>query len=222
MKESLNFTLYEIFGYLMPGLVAFAGIIVLFWVVFHGESVLPLSLWRISSSGILAILFIAYLLGHAVQALANVIFTGADREVISDVKNPIIAVARTRAQAMFPEIEKELDDHMWLVRVMDECCIQGGHEGDREIFTYREGFYRGAMLAALVFGTGILMSAVIGNLKFRIGEAVLIPSRWELGLALLITLLLALGFYKRFQRFSQFRVSRVIAAFLVLSRKPQA
>jgi hypothetical protein len=35
----------------------------------------------------------------------------------------------------------------WAVRVLDEYSVQNGKPGDRDVFVYREGFYRGCAIA---------------------------------------------------------------------------
>jgi hypothetical protein len=220
MKESLSFTLYEILGYLMPGLIAAAALSISFWAIFHGDSVLPLSFWRLSPTGVFVLLFVAYVLGHLVQALANPVLKEADKSIMS-ADDPAILVAKQRALELFQgttiDTNKISDD--WLERVMDERCIQVGHQEDREIFTYREGFYRGTTVAMVFFSAGVAVCILAGNLRLLIANTVFGPSRWELGVLLLISTLGAWGLYRRFQRFSKYRVNRVIAAFIALPER---
>ncbi|HKM85526.1 MAG TPA: hypothetical protein VJW96_04915 [Terriglobales bacterium] len=217
MKESLRFTLYEILGYLMPGLIAAAALTISLWTIFRGDSVLPLSLWRLSPTGVLAVLFVAYVIGHLVQALANPVLKGADKRIMSD-NDPAILVAKQRAAKLFQGTTVNISEicDTWLERVMDERCIRVGQQGDREIFTYREGFYRGSTVASVLFCAGLVVCIFTGKLRLLVGDTVFAPSRCELSVVLLISALGAWGLYKRFQRFSEYRVNRVIAAFIAL------
>ena len=221
MKESLSFTLYEILGYLMPGLIATAALSISLWAIFHGDSVLPLTFWRLSPTGVFASLFVAYMLGHLVQALANPVLKGADKSVMSG-DDPAILVAKQRALELFQgttiDSNKISDD--WLERAMDERCIQVGQQGDREIFTYREGFYRGTTVAMVFLCVGLAVCILAGNLRLLIANTVFAPSRCELGVMLVISALGAWGLYRRFERFSKYRVNRVIAAFIALPERP--
>jgi hypothetical protein len=218
MKESVSFTLYEILGYLMPGLIAVASFSISFWTIFHGDCVLPLSFWRLSPTGVLALLFLTYLLGHLVQALANPLLKGADKAIMS-AADPAVLVAKQRALKLFEgtpaDVSKISDD--WLERVMDERCIQVGQLGDREIFTYREGFYRGSTVATVLFCVGLVICIFAGNLRLLVGDTIFALSRLELTVILAISVLGAWGLYKRFRRFSEYRVNRVVAAFIALS-----
>ncbi len=217
MKEQLNFTLYEIFGYLMPGTIAAAALAIFLWATFHGDSVLPLSFWRLSPSGLLTLLFLAYVIGHLVQALANPLLKGADERLMSD-QNPAAVIAKHRLTQLIQGVAPiaVTIDYIWQQRVMDERCIQAGQQGDREIFTYREGFYRGSTVATVLFCAGLAACIFAGNLRLLIGDTIFAPSRWELGVVLAISALGAWGLYRRFQRFSEYRVARVIAAFIAL------
>jgi hypothetical protein len=217
MKEGLTFTLYEILGYLMPGLIAAAALSISMWAIFHGDSVLPLSFWRLSPTGVLALLFVTYVLGHVVQALANPILKGVDARIMSD-NDPAILVAKQRASNLFQGTTVDISEisDIWLERVMDERCIQAGQQGDREVFTYREGFYRGNTIATVLFCAGLALCILTGSLRLRIADTVFAPSRCELGVMLMISGLAAWGMYRRFQRFSEYRVNRVIAAFIAL------
>jgi hypothetical protein len=217
MKEQLNFTLYEIFGYLMPGAIATAALAIFLWAIFHGDSILPLSFWRLSPTGLLALLFVAYVLGHLVQALGNPLLKGAEKRLMSD-ENPAAVIAKHRLTQLIQGVAPTAVtiDYIWQQRVMDERCIQVGQQGDREIFTYREGFYRGSTVATALFCAGIAARMITGNLRLLIGDTVFSLSRYELGVLLAISALGVWGLYRRFQRFSEYRVARVIAAFIAL------
>lgn len=215
MKESFTFTLYEIFGYLMPGSIAAAALSIFLWTIFHGDCVLPLSFWRVSPAGLLAMLFLAYLLGHVVQALGNRVLEGADEQIMSD---PAALVAKQRVAHLFQGATGKISD-VRLQRVMDESCIQAGQQGDREIFTYREGFYRGSTVATVLFCAGLVVCIFTGNLRLLVGDTVFTPSRCELGVMLVISALGAWGLYRRFKSFSEYRVARVIAAFIALPER---
>jgi hypothetical protein len=217
MKESVNFTLYEVFGYVIPGTIATAALAISLFVIFHGDSILPLSFWRLSPTGVLALLFLAYVVGHLVQALSNSVLKGADKRIMSG-KDPAILVAKQRAAKLFQGTTGDISEicDTWLERVMDERCIQAGQQGDREIFTYREGFYRGSTVATVLFCAGLVVCIFTGNLRLLVGNTVFAPSRYELGVMLAISVLGAWGLYRRFLRFSEYRVNRVIAAFIAL------
>lgn len=216
MKDTFAFTLYELFGYLMPGLITGSALCLFFWSGFERDSVLPLTLWKISPAGWALGVFLSYLFGHATQSLANRLLRGADASIMRQNHNPVVKHAKERAAALC-NADHAMVENVWLQRVMDEFCIQYGHPGDRDIFTYREGFYRGTTVSTGIFGLAILSTIVAGNAQVRIANSIFLVSRWELLALLLISASIAWASYLRFQRFSEYRVARVIAAFIALS-----
>lgn len=71
MLEKLSFTLYEIFGYLVPGTLVLLGLMILYWALFVPG--MPLSVGSFDPNLVLwlAMGTTSYLLGHAVQAASN-------------------------------------------------------------------------------------------------------------------------------------------------------
>jgi hypothetical protein len=216
LKDTFAFTLYEVFGYLMPGSITGAALSLIFWSTFEHDSVLPLMLWRISPAGWALGIFLSYLFGHSIQALANRALKSGDDSVMSDMSNPVVKRARERAATLY-EADCEKIESAWLQRLMDEFCIQYGHPGDRDMFTYREGFYKGTAASTALFGLALLARIVVGSAQVRIADSVLLVSRWELMAFLLVSAAVAWASYLRFRRFTVYRVARVIAAFVVLS-----
>src|SRR6266581_2969442 len=73
MLNSINLTLYEVFGYLLPGLVALLGFAVLIWTLFYAHLVLNLS--SSPSQGFYILLLLAaYFCGHMMQSIGNSVF----------------------------------------------------------------------------------------------------------------------------------------------------
>jgi hypothetical protein len=203
----------------MPGLIAGWALVLFFWSIFEQDSVLPLAFWRVSPAGWAFGIFLSYLLGHVIQALGNLTLKAADDRTMSDKANPIIAHAKELAAAVCKtDLENVKDeDYIWLWRVMDEFCIQHGRVGDREIFTYREGFYRGTTISAALLGAALLLRMSVGAANVRIADTNFYVSRCELIAVFALASLLAWASYRRFRHFSKYRVARAIAAFIALS-----
>jgi hypothetical protein len=81
MLEGLKVTLYDIFGYFLPGSIAL-GAVYLYWSMSHGENALSLFPQRTATWLLLG--FIAYYLGHMLQGLGNVLewLIGKPRDAI--------------------------------------------------------------------------------------------------------------------------------------------
>jgi hypothetical protein len=215
VKDAFNFTLYEFFGYLIPGWVAGAALGILLWAIFSPDFLLPLTFWRISPAAWLAITFLGYMLGHPVQALGNKILEGADHKILSNDRNPVVKYAKCRAASLSGAVVEDADE-TWLYRVMDEFCMQFGHPGDREIFTYREGFYRGACLSLTLLTTAILLRMVRGAPTVQIGDSDFLICQGELAFAAVVAATSVWACRFRFQRFSEYRVGHVVSAFVAL------
>jgi len=71
MVRDIKVTLYDIFGYLLPGAVFFAGITILFWAIYIPRT--SLVLFRLTIEIWVLVLLLAYFSGHIVQALGNLL-----------------------------------------------------------------------------------------------------------------------------------------------------
>src|SRR5690349_19063426 len=68
MKE-IQLTLYELFGYLLPGAVLTAGLAVLFWALFFPQDAVEFDIKTVEVWA--TFLVMAYLVGHAGQSVGN-------------------------------------------------------------------------------------------------------------------------------------------------------
>ena len=98
----------------------------------------------------LLILLASYFSGHIVQALANLLMKllkSPENIMLSktseqSLPEPLINKAKSKVKKIIDDDTKEINSD-WLFRICDEYVVQNGSLGDREIFVYREGFYRG-------------------------------------------------------------------------------
>jgi hypothetical protein len=107
----------------------------------------------------------------------------------------------------------------WLFRVCDEAVVRSGKLGDRDLFVYREGFYRGTSMGMLWLSIGIL--ALAARLEYvskvdsiKVGSMEFTPSRL-LFLAVIVAIS-AFLLWKRFWRFAHYRVTQALIASLLL------
>lgn len=94
--------------------------------------------------------------------------------------------------------------------------VPGTTAADRELYQYREGFYRGIWVALVLFAVSLLAKLATGPQAVRIGGY-----QWTGGtiewLALCAFLLLVAGlFIRRHVRFLDYRLAAAIVGFLVL------
>lgn len=160
MKD-LQFTLYEIFGYLLPGAVLGGGLTVLFWAGFFPQPTVDID---IKSTEVWAIfLVIAYVAGHVAQGVGNAVARrcGAPEDHIFQAVLPasLIETCKKKIRELTGADADALPPR-WLYRVCDDSVLRSGKLGEREVYVYREGFYRGASVGMAVVAVGLLAMAI--------------------------------------------------------------
>jgi len=246
MFKETKVTLYDVFGYLLPGAVFVAALAIVVWAVHFPDE--PLSFSLPGAEAWVIILAIAYIAGHMVQGLSNQILTflawpgkrlrawkrtnswhwlqrhrwfssnehihlaeGAHERLPAEFLN----VARAKAVALSGVPAQAINDE-WLFRICDEALVQRGSLGDREIFVYREGFYRGLCFALVAFAVAIAVRMAHGETAISLASGAR-KVGWDFLAFFLATCLVFIYLsYQRFRRFGRYRVSQAILAFLVM------
>jgi hypothetical protein len=219
MKDSFKFTLYEVFGYFLPGLVLAVALVLLFWSLFHAGYPLELLVWKPKEVHWFLIVIACYTLGHLSQAIGNLLFPRRDDEPFragGDSRSALISAAQVKASEQLGCQPGDLSP-TWLYRYMDEYVIQHGEQGDREVFTYREGFYRGTAISLLMLAFSVIIRLCRPHPAIQLPTYVYAVSFWQLAYVLTVVLAGAYLMYRRFQRFSEHRINRVLLSFLALN-----
>jgi hypothetical protein len=220
MLDNFVFTLYEIFGYLFPGGLALLGISLLFWAVFVPRLPLGIATCQPGLVTWTAVVFISYLLGHAVQAIGNLILKGAEHDALG-VNGTLPEEIRQRAaelSAKLLTVNGEKLNPVWIFRTLDEQSIQTGKAGDRDIFVYREGFYRGGAIALFFLTVALLVRSWLPGSSIQFTKGVFYISQWQFLTTALITAVVGRLFVSRYRRFAEYRISRAVLAALVLQK----
>lgn len=174
--EKLSFTLYEVFGYLLPGGMVFLAFVLLYWALFVPSFPLGIASFQVGLVTWVSVVMSSYILGHAAQAIANEYFRVVEKKVLDSqpawMRERAVQAARELLKVTTSEI-----DARWIAIAMDEYRVQTGKAGDREIFTYREGFYRGMALALffLSFAVAVRMFFSGASIRFTKGLFLLFP-----------------------------------------------
>jgi hypothetical protein len=244
MLREVKFTLYEVLGYLLPGAVLLAALVLLTGAIYFPDE--PLS-WSASGAATwVGVLTLAYLAGHLAQGLSNGFlrllewpwnrlrswageqswlgrqrwFSSNEQVYLAEGSSgrlpaQFLSAARTKA-AKLSGVEEQALTEEWLFRICDEALVQRGNLGDREVFVYREGFYRGLCFALVGFAAGLLARMVSGGTAIATASGV-----WKLGsdvLAFWLVFCLVFVYcsYQGFRHFGRYRISHVILAVLVM------
>lgn len=216
-------TLYEIFGFLLPGVVLFTGLVIVFWTVFYPH--VPLTPGWFAHDAWLPAASVSYFLGHLAQALANysigphpreedLILPRSRTERLPDALVEL-AVSKTAETVGVPRSDMSLE---LALRICDEVVARNGNSEDREIYQYREGFYRGLTIASAVLGLSLFARAAIrGALLSLSGAAVPIGGAELCGLGLLSLVGSRLSFL-RYRRFARYGATQALIGFLLSPR----
>jgi len=229
MIKNIQFTLYEIFGYLLPGIILFVAISIFFW-IFSSRLTLPtlgqhkLELW--------ILLLLSYFLGHIAQALGNkcegILRLKANffisRSKRDKIPNFIIQKVTSKINQLFgidleKEIKDEKDRNEWLYRICDEKVVQFGKTENRELYVYRKGFYRGSIISFFIlfialFFLFLRMLVLRESINFC-GSSPSISYTVIFFLAL-ISLVGSFFFLHRCKRFFKHHVTHALLGFLLL------
>ncbi len=215
----LRVTLHDLFGYLLPGLVALASLALALSA--FGSGVPELRMGSLGAPHLVTLILVcSYLLGHAVHSLGNALplFSGApEQHLLGDGGLPSELILKARTN-----LEKSLGISTTglplseLFALVDEARILRERSGDRAIYIYREGFYRGMAIATACLALGVMCLIVRGPVTVALAEdLILMARRAELVVVLLVSVGCVVGFYYRMQRFGRYRVQRALYQYIL-------
>lgn len=223
MIDKIQLTLYEIFGYLLPGAICTVAVVIFYWGTCLPHAMFPVYKVHPDPLGWAVLTGVSYLFGHLAQGIGTKYLKGAEKVALENgdlVPPPIVLSAKERA-ATIVGVEPEDMDAVSLFRLADEYTLQKGVVGDREIFVYREGFYKGCTVALALLCIALLIRRFGGSTAIGFPSYVYYMSGIQvLAIALVVAVASQLC-RQRFRRFGIYRVSRAIFAFLTLSQKGQ-
>jgi len=221
MLRDIKVTLYDIFGYLLPGAVFLAAIAVLFWVIYIPQT--PLVFVQLTIETWVLILLLAYFSGHIVQALGNLLIEpffstkslAFSKSRADSLPDALVQSAKSKASAMLGVDLKDISPE-WLYRICDETVVQCGAIGDREVYQYREGFYRGLTVSFLMLFLSLVVRTAVPGTSLKLSDTLQAINGLVLLFFILISLAGSLLAFLRYRRFARYRVIQAIIGFLAL------
>lgn len=224
MLRDIKVTLYDIFGYLLPGIILLVAIAIIFWVFICSPTIevpnkLTLEQW-------LLVLLLSYIFGHMSQAIANLLFkflpSNESLVLSKDQKNnlpeSLILATKSKVSAILGIDLEKITDEM-LYTFCDETTLQGGNITDREVLQYRKGFYRGLSVSFLILFIAFVLRVAVPGASISISYCIQ-SLNWRVFLfSISISLACCLLFFFRYLRFARHRVVRAIMGFTVLRNK---
>jgi hypothetical protein len=124
MLNNFVFTLYEIFGYLIPGSVAFSGLATVFWALFNRQGPLRPESFNPQLGTWVILLGTCYVLGHAVQALGNKFFRKTEECALEMESSPEVRIPARKAAASILKQDEAGLKAKWVYRALDEYAVQ--------------------------------------------------------------------------------------------------
>jgi len=126
-----------------------------------------------------------------------------------------IRAAKHHAASFLQAAPEDITDED-LYMISDTAVAQFGNTGDREVYQYREGFYRGSAVSFGLLSVALLVRLVVPGAAFRIGSGVVSLGWKPLMFSAVVSALFSVVLFLRYQRFAVYRVTAVIAAFILL------
>ena len=217
---NFTFTLYEVFGYLLPGGVTLIGFVVLYWASFMPGMPLGIASFQAGPVTWVSVSLASYLLGHAWQAIGNLCFHGVEDSLLSSQNGSAPAWMRERARLAASEFLKVNPDQLdprWIFSALDEYTVQIGKIGDRDLFVYREGFYRATALSLFFLSATLFLRTFVPGASIMFTKGLFHVPGWEA----FVTAVLISGagylFVRRYKRFAEYRVTHAVLSALVMS-----
>ena len=209
----VQISIYDLVGYFIPGTFALVGIYFAicplliplehFWHV-----ITPL---KIASLGLMA-----YVAGHCIQGLANYLMKWSCFSNSTSPLSPAISVMAKQRMAQLMNFEDNVVTDKQMEDFADHYVLQIGKTETRDIYVYREGFYRGLWVAMTGIAFATLVRLFCSCLYFVFGNRLPL-SNDVLIVILLLSIIGLLICYQRFRRFEEYRRKYAIQSFLVLT-----
>src|SRR5262249_21614848 len=101
--EKLSFTLYEVFGYFLPGVVGVTAIAIVFWALFLPTAPVPVHTVELSKLWYFILVIVSYYGGHVLQGISRSLFKNPDESVLTQnpkAKNDMAPVVQRARQGI--------------------------------------------------------------------------------------------------------------------------
>ena len=164
MFSGLKFSLYEIFGYVFPGiLMSFSFLIVCTWIV-KVNLILSNNIYFFTM-----FILMVYMLGHFAQGISNIL------GYFIKIKNVIETIEEETIKTIIEKINKELGTNLnksnynQIYEICNSIALREARTEEIEIYVYREGFYRGTLISsALSFAIILSNCLILGGININI------------------------------------------------------
>lgn len=219
MFKGLQVTLYDIFGYFLPGVIVVLALSILFWTFFWPTS--PYVVYTDFSIPVVVIFaFAAYVAGHVAQGVGNLLEKLPSAKQVIDGSLPttddLATSLREALVKRFGRGAQELPPRE-IYQLCDQTLIHHGSLGEREIFSYREGFYRGVCVAMVALAVAFIVRLLRPPIQLWIVDSPIAVTYGPLTFAALLSSMGAWLSFRRYLHFAKLRIYTCLLRFLALS-----
>jgi hypothetical protein len=219
MLGDIRASLYDLFGYLIPGTVIFGALCLALALTTATDTVFQIdALGRAPVAAI--VLGASYILGHLGHAVGNALpalRTPATDMLLTDPDPPtqILRLATDRV-AQISGADMQALSMADVLALVDEHVKMYGNSAEREMFVYREGFYRGMTISSALLGVLVLVQAFVAPVRLGgIIASTLIVGRPQLFALAGLAAIASWGFLRRMRRFGRYKVKSGLYAFVM-------
>lgn len=223
--EKISVTLYDLFGYVLPGFLILLGVSVIEATFVHSN---VFYLARLVKNPVV-VTILAYFLGHMAHATASWLkrrFRRAFTDDANRLSAPLYARVKEEIRSFYGLPEGGDDaarlDTLETYQLSEAyLSIAGGHL-DRDVYLAREGFAKSTMVAAAFLALTLIACVVAGGAAVRVQAAAdsLVRMTWYgTVLAALCAVWAAAVFRRQFLFFSRIKNNYAMLAFLAHRRK---
>lgn len=193
---------------------------ILFWALFLPKVPLHVETWELSKLWYFGLVVSSYFGGHVLQSMSRSWFKSPDETVPSDPKSSISALIEGTRKSLASHLGLEKPSLLTdgaLVRLCDEVGVQKGQVGDRDVFVYREGFYRGSIAGFALLDAALIVRCSISGTFLRVGVLLFPVSVGQLFFLIIVITTSLFFLLQRYKHFAVLRVTRGILAFVSIS-----
>lgn len=221
MFKEIQVKLYDVFGYVIPGAVITAALGIVFLAIFFPTNTVAFDLR--TTEVWLTLLVVSFICGHMGQAVGNQIVKWWKW----DAEQVVLALPQEIREAVNEKLKQKLGEKVggmsgrWMYELCDDAVLRSEKLGEREVYVYREGFYRGMFVGflfmTLALGGLTVRLACEPDHTFTLGLWVVTPN--QLLFHMVISATWSYLALRRFWRFMDYRVRHSVLGFLSLSAK---
>lgn len=197
--ETVKVTLYEISGYILPGIITLVSFLAIFTILNHGFFYIHESKFTIAF-----VIVSSYFFGHLNQAIANLLSSNCENKFI---EKRVFDIDKIKLNN---DINPEESNNISFKIIMNMALSKNYKTSEMDTYIEREGFYRGSSIGFCLLTVAITTSAFFPDIKLYSKEYELLLGFSQKIVINCFSAACTLLFYKRYIRFLEYRINLMI------------